>query len=322
MLKHIPTHVITGPLGAGKTSLIRHLLTQRPQHERWAVLVNEFGQIGLDAALLHTTDAGISLTELPGGCLCCVNGAPLQVALVQLLRRAQPQRLFIEPSGLGHPATLLKQLAEGTWQGVLAIQPAVMVVDAHRLASGEQLPDAQREALPGVGLLVLNKSELLNDRSRQALLASLPDIQWQWTQQGRLPFNLLPGSACIAGQRAPDSLPVPPPGQQGPLPSLLLAGQPLRQIHEAEGRFAIGWRFHHSSQFNRQAVQTWLGALPALLRAKAILHADEQWWSFNQASGQGEWRISEWRKDSRVELIFETVVDAAALESDLMNYMQ
>jgi G3E family GTPase len=52
MLQNIPTHVIAGPLGAGKTSLIKHLMTQRPAGERWAVLINEFGQIGLDAALL------------------------------------------------------------------------------------------------------------------------------------------------------------------------------------------------------------------------------------------------------------------------------
>lgn len=56
MLQNIPTHVIAGPLGAGKTSLIKHLLSQRPPDERWAVLINEFGQIGLDAALL-TLDA-------------------------------------------------------------------------------------------------------------------------------------------------------------------------------------------------------------------------------------------------------------------------
>ncbi len=67
MLKNIPTHVIAGPLGAGKTSLIRHLLAQRPAHERWAVLINEFGLIGLDAALLTTDDDGIALGEVAGG---------------------------------------------------------------------------------------------------------------------------------------------------------------------------------------------------------------------------------------------------------------
>ena len=56
MLKNIPTHVIAGQLGADKTSVLRNLLAQRPAHERWAVLINEFGLIGLDAALLTSHD--------------------------------------------------------------------------------------------------------------------------------------------------------------------------------------------------------------------------------------------------------------------------
>ena len=104
MLSQIPTHLIAGPLGAGKTTLIRHLLAQKPAGERWAVLINEFGQIGLDAALLEQGDDGIAMAEVAGGCLCCVNGAPFQVGLGRLLRKARPDRLLIEPSGLGHPA--------------------------------------------------------------------------------------------------------------------------------------------------------------------------------------------------------------------------
>lgn len=81
MLREIPTHLIGGPLGAGKTSLIRSLLAQKPAGERWAVLVNEFGEIGLDAALLATDVDGVAIGEVAGGCLCCVNGVPFQVGL-------------------------------------------------------------------------------------------------------------------------------------------------------------------------------------------------------------------------------------------------
>ncbi len=129
MLQNIPTHVIAGPLGAGKTSLIRQLLAQRPPNERWAVLVNEFGLVGLDAALLSRDNEGIAIGEVAGGCLCCVNGMPFQVGLGRLLRKARPDRLFIEPSGLGHPVQLLGQLRQAPWSGVLAVQPLLMVLD-------------------------------------------------------------------------------------------------------------------------------------------------------------------------------------------------
>ena len=189
MLQNIPTHVIAGPLGAGKTSLIKHLLAQRPAGERWAVLINEFGQIGLDAALLTQDADGIALGEVAGGCLCCVNGAPFQIGLGRLLRKARPDRLFIEPSGLGHPAQLLSQLSEPPWQGVLAVQPCVLVLDAQALAAGKPLPEAQQQALNSAGLLLLNKAEGLDDSDRQRIAAQLSMHPLYWTQQAVLPLS-------------------------------------------------------------------------------------------------------------------------------------
>nr|CBX70012.1 hypothetical protein YEW_IU38090 [Yersinia enterocolitica W22703] len=93
------TNLITGFLGCGKTTTIRHLLSQKPEHEKWAVLVNEFGEIGIDGALL--ADSGAVLKEIPGGCMCCVNGFPMQVGLNMLLQQAKPDRLLIEPTGWG-----------------------------------------------------------------------------------------------------------------------------------------------------------------------------------------------------------------------------
>ena len=94
------TNLITGFLGSGKTTSILHLLAQKPADEKWAVLVNEFGEVGIDGALL--ADSGALLKD-PGGCMCCVNGLPMQVGLNTLLRQGKPDRLLIEPTGLGHP---------------------------------------------------------------------------------------------------------------------------------------------------------------------------------------------------------------------------
>ena len=86
MSKHsrppIPVNVIAGPLGVGKTTVINHLLQSRPPGERWAVLVNEYGLIGLDAALMEDTtesggSAGVEIREVAGGCICCTAGIRL-----------------------------------------------------------------------------------------------------------------------------------------------------------------------------------------------------------------------------------------------------
>lgn len=135
-LSQIPTHVITGFLGAGKTTAILHLLRSKPAGERWAVLVNEFGEIGIDGTLLRGalgTVEDVFIGEVPGGCMCCQSRLPMQVALNRLLREARPHRLLIEPSGLGHPAEVLATLRTFAAQGVLELRATLTLVDARRI---------------------------------------------------------------------------------------------------------------------------------------------------------------------------------------------
>ncbi len=315
MLQNIPTHVIAGPLGAGKTSLIQHLLAQRPANERWAVLINEFGQIGLDAALLTQDDDGIALGEVAGGCVCCVNGAPFQVGLSRLLRKAKPDRLFIEPSGLGHPMQLLKQLREAPWQGVLAVQPCVLVLDAQALAVGKPLPQAQQEALASAGLLVLNKDEALDAAQRQAIEAQLPACAVYWTRQAQLPLERLPGldaqaQGAVGNFEVPEGLAQMPAIWSDPaLPICLSQGQ--------EGGWSIGWRWHPSQQFEISRLHHWLSGLD-WRRAKLVIHSVDGWVSANAVDNSPlVWRPSEWRRDSRIELIFSEPQDVATLQEAL-----
>lgn len=315
MLQNIPTHVIAGPLGAGKTSLIKHLLAQRPANERWAVLINEFGQIGLDAALLTLDDDGIALGEVAGGCLCCVNGAPFQVGLGRLLRKAKPDRLFIEPSGLGHPAQLLKQLREAPWQQVLAVQPCVLVLDAQALAAGKALPPAQQDALASAGLLVLNKEEGLDAAQRQAVERQLPDCPLYWTQQAQLPLDQLPGLNAHA-KAAVDNVEVPKGLAQ--MPAIWTdPTQPICLSQAQEGGWSIGWRWHPSQQFDPQRLHEWLAGLE-WRRAKLVIHSGAGWVSANAVDNSAlAWQPSEWRRDSRIELIFSAPQDMAALQAAL-----
>ena len=128
----VKTHIISGFLGAGKTTLLQHLLTQKPEHETWAILMNEFGQIGIDQQLL-IQQPGYVVKELLGGCLCCSSQLPMQLALSRLIHDLRPDRLFIEPTGLGHPAQLLDQLSEPHWQESLELRALITVIDGSRL---------------------------------------------------------------------------------------------------------------------------------------------------------------------------------------------
>ena len=315
MLQNIPTHVIAGPLGAGKTSLIRQLMAQRPEGERWAVLINEFGQIGLDAALLTRDGDGIALGEVAGGCLCCVNGAPFQIGLGRLLRKARPDRLFIEPSGLGHPAQLLKQLGETPWLGVLALQPCVSVLDAQALAAGKALPPAQQDALGSAGLLLLNKTEGLDEAVRQTIAERLPAVKLIWTQQAQLSLRELPGvtAQALAGV---DNLVVPQGA--GPIPALWSdPASPICLSQAHEGGWSIGWRWHPGQRFDTQRLSQWLQSLN-WRRAKLVIHSAEGWISANAVdNAELDWQPSEWRRDSRIELIFADAHNVTDLQAGL-----
>lgn len=315
MLQNIPTHVIAGPLGAGKTTLIRQLMLQRPAGERWAVLVNEFGQVGLDAALLATADDGIALGEVAGGCLCCVNGAPFQVGLGRLLRMAKPHRVFIEPSGLGHPLQLLRQLEQAPWQGVLDVQPLLMVLDAAGLAAEQRLAPSQAQALPYARQVVMNKAGALTEQQRLWITTT-----WDlgrsalWIDADHMGMADLPKTLnrMVAAVDNPVFATAPT------LPTLWIdSSVPHCEINAQPEAWSIGWRWHPDVRFDLKALGGWLLELD-VRRAKMVIHSAEGWFSANAVDNQRlQWRPSEWRRDSRLELIFSAAQQAAPLQMAL-----
>ncbi|SDU33696.1 CobW family GTP-binding protein [Halopseudomonas salegens] len=315
-LSNIPTHLIAGPLGAGKTTLLQNLLRQRPEGERWAILINEFGQLGLDAALLAPdTRDGVSLAEIPGGCLCCVNGLPFQVGLQRLLRRSQPQRLLIETSGLGHPAALLQQLEAEPWTGVLAMQPMIMVLDAQAMSKGQALPDSQQAALPLAGCLLMNKSAHLTQRQRQQLAAQLPQVPWHWTEQAGIDWFRLPGS---------DSSLEPQPLARVNAANDISMGVLWRsrdEIHSHQqsqaDRHSLSWRLHPQQALDLQQLERWLSRSP-WLRAKAMVRLAAGWYSLNALPDHAlAWNPAAEAREQRIELIFAELQDQEQLTTTL-----
>ncbi|MCW8933998.1 MAG: GTP-binding protein [Gammaproteobacteria bacterium] len=129
--KNIPTNIISGFLGAGKTTVVQFLLKHKPRGEVWAVVVNEFGQIGIDGALLKNDS--VEIKEIAGGCLCCVGSQSLSVGLNQIIRTIKPQRIIIEPTGLGHPARLVESLTGEFYHSVLDLKAIINLLDARQL---------------------------------------------------------------------------------------------------------------------------------------------------------------------------------------------
>jgi cobalamin biosynthesis protein CobW len=149
-LAKIPVTVITGFLGAGKTTLIRHLMAN-PQGKRLAVLVNEFGTVGVDGDILKScADENCpveNIVELANGCICCTVAdefIPTIEALLALPRR--PDHILIETSGLALPKPLLKAFDWPAIRSLITVDGVITLADAEAVASGHfagELTEAQ-----------------------------------------------------------------------------------------------------------------------------------------------------------------------------------
>jgi len=122
-----PVNIITGFLGVGKTTAIRYLLQTKPKSEKWAVLVNEFGEVGIDGALFSAD--GIAVKEVTGGCICCSVSVPSSKALRNLIREVKPDRIIIEPTGLALPEQILNVLSNPQLKDELSIDAIICLVD-------------------------------------------------------------------------------------------------------------------------------------------------------------------------------------------------
>jgi G3E family GTPase len=120
-LANVPTLVLIGPSGAGKTTLVSRLLAARPHAETWAVLANGRGAVRISPG------DGVSVAEVGGGCVCCTAQVALRVALTRLLRDARPARLFVELDAASHTREALKTLRNPWFAPIVAIEAVVGV---------------------------------------------------------------------------------------------------------------------------------------------------------------------------------------------------
>lgn len=316
----IPTHVISGFLGAGKTTLLQALLAQKPEHETWAVLMNEFGQIGIDQQLL-TQQEGYAVKELLGGCLCCSSQLPMQLTLSRLLNEAKPDRLFIEPTGLGHPAQLLEQLSEPHWQTHLSLQSPITVINGAQLAQRLWLTESvYAEQLKAAQMVIISHADCMNAADKTALLELKQEYQayaatWLEVAQGQLALQHL-NHAYIGTQRKIQPL----LQQQKYLAALptVIQQLPYHYVETAQSYRVAGWKFSKRWQFDFYAVLDLLCEQQDWRRIKAVINTNQGWKSFNFNPQQFNYQSTAENTDSRFEIIYQQDRDWYAFEAALL----
>ena len=200
MTAKIPTTVITGFLGAGKTTLVRHLLAHAPKGKRIALIINEFGDLGVDKDILagcgDETCREEDMVELSNGCICCTVADEFIPTMQALLARPEKfDHIVIETSGLALPQPLIRAFnwpeikAQVTIDGVVTVADAAALAEG-RFASDEAAVDAQRRSdemldhetplgelfedqLSVADLVVVNKADLVDDATLDTVEANL-----------------------------------------------------------------------------------------------------------------------------------------------------
>ena len=180
-LNMVKINVISGFLGAGKTTLIKKLLTGSLRNEKVVLLENEYGEIGIDGGFMK--DAGITVTELNAGCICCTLAGDFQAAVDQLIDTYHPDRILVEPTGVGKLSEILSAVEKAkTRHPDIEIGGSATVVDAGKCRMymknfGEFFLDQVKSA----STVIFSRTQLLDaervEKSRLLIAEAHPDAR-------------------------------------------------------------------------------------------------------------------------------------------------
>ncbi len=296
-LKNIATNVITGFLGVGKTTAIINLLQNKPKHERWSVLVNEAGKIGVDGMVMQ--QSGIAVKQVPGGCMCCAAGLPMQVAINQLLIETRPQRLLIEPSGMGHPRNILKTLAAREYEGVLDLRACIALIDP-RYLSDQRYLDSElfRDQIAIADVLIANKTDQCSEADKaqfDAYLTSLADTKQAtaWVTQGEINQTWLD------------------------LPHKPIDNNSFVPVQESTSMFTTNTiDIEPSACFNQECLLGFIDSLQ-VERVKAVIRTDQGVIFINSVKGQTSIESIEHKGNFLLEIISTDELDNNRLQAQL-----
>jgi G3E family GTPase len=282
----IPANIITGFLGVGKTTAILKMLADKPSSERWAVLVNEFGEIGIDGTMM--AEHGAMIKEVPGGCMCCAAGVPTSVAITALLRQ-KPDRLLIEPTGLGHPKEIIALLTSAQYQPYVDLKATITLVDPRNLSNPKYTTNQNFiDQLACADVVIGNKVDQVTASDIDAFNDWITDqtpakVFQKLVKQGAIPLEVLDivrvhteASDADTAHHHHASLEPQfelPPGEAY-----------LRRENRGQGYYSCGWLFGAELRFEFDALFSLFSDLTAE-RIKAVVNTELGCYAFNVANG-------------------------------------
>jgi G3E family GTPase len=319
-------HVITGSFGSGKTTVIRWLMSHKPEEEMWVVILNEFTDAGIDALSVAQSSRGnYDVRLVAGGCLCCVGELEFGKQLRDILRNFKPARLLIEPSGAGHAADIVDTLALYESQNALTLDSVVCLVDpqdAGRILKKRLAVEWSQ--IQSADALLLSKPDLASDDERQAFERIAAAQYPLKAYVGTCSHGELPQEALRKFERTPRfSLVLKSDAVSAPLSKAFdIAGfQGIETQMQALGFWAVQWILPRELIFSRSIIEprlSWLLEADQgwLRRMKAVFRTGlgPSW--LVQAQGRGlKGEDSAFRRDSRIEVVLNSAPTNEFLET-------
>ncbi len=253
-----PVTLISGPLGSGKTTLLRHLLENVPR--KIAIVMNEFGEIGIDGRILQGQN--VQIAELEGGCVCCSLLGEFEAAVDEILETAGPDWIVVETTGVAEPDALAFDIQESLPQ--LRLDGVVVVMDADAMLEFPEIGHTTRLQIDAADTILLNKIDLVPPERVVELSARLSELNAR--------AEVLPTRRCRVD---PDLL-------------LGLAGErriePPRQRHQNEFETFV---LRPGETLRREAFEEFADRLPPeVYRAKGFVRFEEGTCLFNFVAGR------------------------------------
>ncbi len=297
----VPFHIVTGFLGVGKTTAILNLLERLGGKEQIVVLINEWGQIGLDADVIGSEHSTLAVREVTGGCICCTAGAALQQTMTDILNDLKPDRIIIEPSGVAKPGEIMDCLQSPGLGDRLDIRPVIGLVDPARFLQPSMMEmPIYRDQVDAAAILVANRCDTADKETIQAFLKKAENLYpaktaVHITRFGNLPLEVL--------------APFETPQESKTVPGIRF--QMHTDIETREEYKEAGWTWPSGQVFVYRKLQRFFEEVDKkasendaeVVRAKGIFHTDHGWFLMELATGSFHQREIQYRGPSRCQLI-------------------
>jgi G3E family GTPase len=264
-----PVNIISGFLGSGKTTSIIRLLGQRTAHDSWAIIINEFGKVSIDAQTLsHSGLASSDLFDISGGCICCSAKIYFREDLEKIVASGKYNRIVIEPSGLGG-IEMVSEIVEAN--PLLRLLPTICLVDILMTQNQklQRLPIYLTQ-IKKASIIAFTKCDLAKDENELNGLIG----QFKNNFSNKQCFPIRSGNDLIQIFRDSDTSSYP---IEGKFQSAFFSNQDLTDKDFREEEFSFG----PEKVFDLQKIASFFSTNPTILRSKGYMMTSSGWQFFN-----------------------------------------